>query len=454
MHHRLLIAMRTPWGLTFTGMRSLGWAPLLAAAVLLATGCRKEEDTEAPVITILTPGAGHVLTVPDTLVVTAEVSDNERIGSVQFSVTDANGFPATGSVTIDPSGNSTTLVVKLPITSEQVLSGPHTVQVVASDGDNRGTATRAITVNGLPRRTRAIYLVGSPGSSPIQIYRIDSTGQLGTSPVTTLSHDIGPSAISSRSARLFVGAGVTGQLTALFPDDGTVSAQISVQNTLPIPYHTAIHTGPTGLVFTASNEGDLRRYGSDLTGTGYATQALSAHRIVGILEMQEAVITTQSRYTSPGGYSLVRYSPVAAVQQNAWLLDKTPIEVFDRNSDHVLLFGNRSGQGVVEDRNIVDGGYWEPRTFPDPILAVARIDPNIYIVSTIGSLQRFNYANASALTIATGLSAEAMAYDEVNGVLIISEGGQVSFLDPLSGATLSTWSVPMAVTEILPLYNR
>jgi hypothetical protein len=120
----------------------------------------------------------------------------------------------------------------------------------------------------------------------------------------------------------------------------------------------------------------------------------------------------------------------------------------------VLVFGNRNGQGVIEDRNIVDGGSWEPRTFPDPILAVASIDANTYIVSVQGSLQRFNYSNASALTIATGLSAEVMAYDEVNGTLLVSESGQLKVMDPGTGAVLSTYTLPSAVVEILPLYNR
>ncbi len=438
----------------FAAMRCEHRLLLLAAVLLALAGCRKDGDADGPEVTITAPGTAFTAVMPDSVRVEATVSDNERVEQVTFSIVDANGIPVAGPLTLEPTTNPVTLSVDLPLTSDLVEGGEHRVKVVASDGANRGQAERVIDVVAIPRRTRAVLLVTSPGFSPVRIYRIDSTGQLGATPVVTLAQDIAPSALSTKYGRLYVGAGVTGQLTALIPDDGGVSAQVGVQNALPSPYHTALHVGASGRLFAASNEGALRRYGKDLEGTGYAATALNEHRIIGILETGNAVLTTQSRYVSPVGHSLARYSPTAGVQQNAWVLDKAPVAFFERDEDHMLLFGNRNGGGVVEDRNVVDGGYWEPRTFADPVLAVARIDANTYIVSTGGTLQRFTYTNAGALTIASGIAAEVMAYDEVNGVLIAAEGGQVSFLDPGSGATLASYTVPAAVVNILPQYNR
>ncbi|MBL8002689.1 MAG: hypothetical protein JNL05_12085 [Flavobacteriales bacterium] len=435
-------------------MRCEHRAPLLALLALLAVGCKKDGDAEPPRITISAPASGEVVTVPDTLVVEATVTDNTRIEQVTFSVLDGQGMPVTPSFTVEPGGTSANLVVELPITSDLVLSGTHEVKVVASDGEGRGTASRLIEVNGRPRRTRAIHIVGSTGFSPVQVYRIDSTGQLSPGPLVTLNHDIAPAAISSKARRLYVGGGITGPLTALFPDDGSITAEVPSQNILPIPFHTALAVGGSGMLFAASNDGALRRYGTDLNGTGYSAQALSEHRISGILELDNAVVTTQSRYVGPVGHRVVRYSSTAGVEQGAWPLDQTPVALHPRDQDHVLLFGNRNGQGVIEDRDIVDGGAWEPRTFTSPILAVARIDANTYLVSLAGSLQRFNYANATALTLATGTAYEVLAFDEVNGVLIGAESGQVSFIDPATGNVTGGLTAPIAVTALLPLYSR
>jgi len=435
-------------------MRCEHRAPFLGLLMLLAVGCRKDGDTEPPRITFTAPVPNQVVTVPDTVVVQVTVTDNARIEQVTVSLLDAQGMPVTASVTVEPGGTSATVLVELPLTSDLVVSGTHEVKVVASDGEGRGTASRFIEVNGRPRRTRAIHVVGANGSGPVQVYRIDSTGQLTPSPVATLAHDIAPSAISSKARRLYVGGGVTGPLTALFPDDGTITAEVASQNTLPIPFHTALHAGVSGRLFAATNDGVLRRYGTDLNGTGYSAQALNEHRVTGILEMDNAVVTTQSRYVSPGGHRVVRYSATAGVEQGAWPLDLVPVALHARDQDHVLVFGNRNGQGVIEDRNIVDGGAWEPRTFTEPLLAVARIDANTYVVSLAGSLQRFIYTNATALTLASGTAYAVLAYDEENGVLISAEGGQVSFIDPASGAVTGGHAVPIAVTALLPLYSR
>lgn len=428
---------------------------LIAAGLLLAgTACRKDGDDSPPSVSITAPGTAYVLVMPDTLTVVASVSDDERIERVTVSLVDANGQPVASPVTVEPSSNPATVSVDLLVTSDLVESGGHLLKVVASDGTGRGEDEQLLEVVAVPRRTRATYLVTTPGFSPVQVLRIDSTGQLGASPVATLAQDIAPSAVSHRGHRLYIGAGVGGQLTALRPDNGAITAQASVQNTLPIPFHTALHVGLNGRLFAATNEGELRRYGTDLQGSGYLAQALPSHRIVGIVETDQAVLTTQSRYISPVGHSLARYSPTSGVQQDAWVLDKVPVAFFPRNADHVLLFGNRNGQGVVEDRNIDGGGYWEPRIFPDPVLAVAMIDANTYIVSTGGTLQRFTYNNAGALTIASGIMAEVLAYDEVNGVLLAGEGGGVKAIDPGSGTVLATYVAGGAVVNILPLYSR
>lgn len=439
---------------TFEGMRCEHRALIVAGLLLAGPACRKDGDDSPPSVSITAPGTSYVLVMPDTLTVVASVSDDERIERVTVSLVDANGQPVGGPVTVEPSSNPATVSVDLPVTSDLVESGEHLLKVVASDGTGRGQDEQVLEVVAIPRRTRAVHLIATPGFSPVQVLRIDSTGQLEASPMATLAQDIAPSAVSSKGRRLYIGAGVGGQLTALFPDNGSITAQASVQNTLPIPFHTALHVGPTGRLFAATNEGELRRYGTDLQGSGYVAQALPSHRIVGIVETGQAVLTTQSRYISPAGHSLARYSTTSGVQQDAWVLDKAPVAFFARDPDHVLLFGNRNGQGVVEDRNIDGGGYWEPRIFPDPVLAVAMIDANNYIVSTGGTLQRFTYNNAGALTIATGIMAEVLAYDEVNGVLLAAEGGVVKAIDPGNGTVLATYAAGAAVVNILPLYSR
>jgi len=435
----------------FAWMRCQQALMLLVVPVLFWTACRKDEDGEPPTVSITAPGAALTVVMPDTLRVVAEISDNERIESVTFSVLDAQGFPITAPFTVEPSSNPVTLTVDLPLTSDLVLSGEHEVKVVASDGTGRGTSSRLIDVVAIPRRLRAIYLLSQPVASEVAVHRIDSTGQLQA--VSTIAQDLSTAAVSSRGQRLFLGGGFTGPLRAVLPDLGTTLAQVPGQNTLQAPYFTALHVGLTGLLFTATNDGQLRRYNKDLNGTGYLAGALANYRITAVLELENTVITAQAAIAS-ADQRLVQYSPIGGAQTDIRVLDKVPVALLPRDADHILLFGNRNGEGVVEDRDITDGGYWEPRTFPAPIDAVVRLDANTYIVATGGDLVRFTYNNAGAITIATGVQVQELAYNQVSGELIVASGNTALIMDPMNGSLIDTYTLPQAVEHVLPLFNR
>lgn len=417
---------------------------------LLCGSCGKDKDDQAPTVQFLSPVSGVNVVIPDTLTISVEVSDNEYLTNVTFSVVNAQGFPVASSISVEPGSNPATITVHVLLISDLILSGDHEVKVVASDGANRTTRSRSITVSGLPRRMRGIYLLTQPSSSHVLVQRIDSTGTLGT--LNTLDQDLGCSAVSAHGQSIFVGGGTVGPLTALHPD-GSVQAQLAGSNTLSIPFFTALHAGPNGSVFVATNDGQLRRLNKDLGGTGYQTQAIAGHRILQILQRTDHVLTAQSAIAS-AEERLVSYSPIGGVLTDVWMLDKVPVVLFERDADHVLLFGNRNGQGVVEERNTSDGGYWEPRTFPDPISDVAQVSSNLYIVATGGELVRFTYNNAGTVTIASGNTFEHLAYNEVSGELIATDGPQVFILDPGSGSVLNTYVLPGDPQRPLVLYNR
>jgi hypothetical protein len=435
----------------FAAMRCQHCLQLVVIPALLWSGCRKDADGTPPSVRITSPGAAFTVVMPDTVTVVAEISDDQDIESVTFSIENEQGFPVTEAITIEPSSNAVTLTVSMPLTSDAVLSGPHEVKVVAIDGVGRGTASRMIDVVAIPRRVRGLYVLTRPGSDQVALHRIDSLGVLGL--VNTIDQDLHVSGIGSKGQRLYLGGSTTGPLRSLFPDNGQTLAQVANLNTLLAPYFTALQVTPEGTVFAATNDGQLHRFGKDLNGTGYQADALVNYRIDKVLELENAVLTAQSSVAS-ADLRLVQYSPIGGAQTDVRVLDKVPVELFIRDADHVLLFGNRNGEGVVEDRNVTDGGYWEPRVFPEPLRSVVRIDENVYILGVGTEIIRFTYSNAGAIPIASGISADHLAYNEVTGELVVADGQTVIIMDAGNGTTIDSYTLPQGVVGLLPLYNR
>lgn len=85
---------------------------------------------------------------------------------------------------------------------------------------------------------------------------------------------------------------------------------------------------------------------------------------------------------------------------------------------------------------------------------MAQVSSNIYILATGSELIRFTYNNAGALTIASGNTFEHLAYNEVSGELIATDGTEVFVLDPASGTVLNTYTLPGEPQRPLVLYNR
>ena len=104
---------------------------LAALVAVVAVSCKKEEEERAPMVTIVAPGNGFDLSVPATLNVVADVSGEQDIDEVSFTITDANGVPIMEPFSVVPASNPARLEVGIQITSDLIADvfgakGAHT----------------------------------------------------------------------------------------------------------------------------------------------------------------------------------------------------------------------------------------------------------------------------------------------------------------------------------------
>ena len=156
-----------------------------------------------------------------------------------------------------------------------------------------------------------------------------------------------------------------------------------------------------------------------------------------------------------GGRMLATHSYSAGTLLQQFTLDINVLVMHQRNSTHALVFGNRNGDGVVQDRQVELGGNFEVRTFPGaPLHAVAQVNATTYVLAHGDRISRWTYPTDDLSTLMTGLEADALAYDPASGVLFIGFGNTVEARDPLTGALVYSRSLPHPVGSILPLRNR
>ena len=424
---------------------------LLCGSLLLGA-CKKDTDTSGPHIEILAPSAGFVLQLPGQLAVSVRIHDDHIVESATISLLNGNGIPVAPSATATPGSSMAVIDRTLTVTSELLLSGEYTLVVRASDGTNESQAFQPIQLIEVPLRLRAAFVITIPTPSTVRIQRIDSTGSI--SDWAMLSQDFSNAAISSRDRRLLVAGGVSGPITALDAVTSSNAWQLPNTNGLGVPYFTAMAIGADDIAYSATND-DYIRGRRPMDGSQiFTAQTLTGFR-ASLLHAHHNVLFTVQRETGSSLVTMQTYSLSSGVLLDGDLLDLEVVAMASRDADHVLVFGNRSGDGVIQDRHVTSGSVWEPIDFPGtPIQAMAPMTGDQYALGFADGLRRYDFSTNSATPFGPAADASFVQYDPVSGHCWVAGDGQVQVVDPGSGMVLSTYPVADPIQELLLLFNR
>lgn len=421
----------------------------LSAAFLL-TACRKDKDDTPPTVVILEPVAGTTIAIPDTVTIRVQVSDEQVIRSLTVELTDAANATVANAGTLTLNGTGGTYTFSLPLTDERLSGGTYTIEARASDGRNDGRGFREVNILPAPLRLRAVFLAPPFSTSGATITRIDSLGQPAT--FATVA-DFNGIAVDSYTQQLFVAGSQYAPFQA-FPTSSSASAwQVPPPaNDLPEQF-TAVTVDPKDRrVYFATRDGFIRGF----TGQGaqqFTAQCLPGHRCEAIVVMETEVATWQRAIV--GGASRVVTYTVAGTVYEQQPVEYDRVALFHRSGSSLIHFANTNGSGLIEDINISAGGSPDIRSFPgEMIRCVVRLDADTFVIALDDRIIRFDHTLQGITPIATGISANAMAYEPATGALYIAEGSTLLTIDQNSGSIVGSIATGSTIGHILTLLNR
>lgn len=424
----------------------------LLACLLVANSCRKPGDEDAPKVRIILPAENITLQVPDTLLVQVDVEDEHTVERITISLNDVNGVPVAPSVSFPVNSSSTTVARGLPLTNERLITGNYTLTISASDGSNMGRAFRSVNVQAAPLRLRAIYVTPPIGESPsAPIWRIDSTGAIAQYLSLT---EFGGAAIDPD--RLYIAGTTIEPLRGIPQTSGSSSISIPNQSaagsTVPFFLGPTVDTGNDGF-YVGSDDGFIRGYGRSgsqfFTGQSPADQISQRTAVVG------SVLASVTEHRVLGSWQLVAHAVPGGSALAQFPLDLEPLALYATSAQQVLLFGERGTVGVVQKRNVLQGGSVDLYLFNDgPVQAVAQLNSATYIIALPDRLVRYSTGSNTITLVAQGISAQSLAYDAASGILYAGVGNTLLGVDIMTGATNTLQSFPHPVGVILPLLNR
>ncbi|MBX2980466.1 MAG: hypothetical protein KF905_14330 [Flavobacteriales bacterium] len=430
----------------------IGLSTLLAAALLLLLpGCRKETDTEAPTIRFIAPGEAFVLSIPDSLTVSVEVSDEQGVKSVWIGLTDVNGVPIAPARSITLDTRSTTVTRTIAVTDERILSGTYTITVRASDGVNERRAFRSVQVLEAPLRLRAVYLTPSAASAPSTLYRVDSTGSI--APWHTQS-DISGAVAHGKQQYVVVAGGATAPLQGLPTSSQGSPWQVPNFSALGEVYFLGLCRDQSDdRIYFGTSDGQIKGFTAQGAQT-FSANALPGYRSRRLLVLGDRLLSAEYSVNT----SERRLVPRAYGSGDAFALFTLDLDVLgmDRLTDQrALLIGTRDGLGVVAEFFLASGSVNDQRTFSEgPVLAAVRINADTWALSLPGRVVRYTRSSNSIAQLSTGTQYTSLAFDQANGVLYGAAGNVITLFSPSTGNVSGTIVAPEDIGGIHPLLNR
>lgn len=420
------------------------------SAILLLASCKKDKDDTPPTVVIIEPAAGTTISIPDTLNIRVQVSDEHVVRSLTVELSNAANTIVASAGTRDLNNSAGTYTFSLPLTNERLPSGTYTIVARASDGTNDGRGFLRLNVLEAPLRLRAIFLAPPFSTNTTTITHIDSLGQLSTFATV---QDFNGIAVDSYSQHLFV----AGSQYAPFHAFPTALAANGWQ--VPSPTNdqpeqfTAVTVDPLDRrLYFATRYGFIRGF----TGEGaqqFTAQCLPDHRCETIVVLETEVATWQRAIV--GSASRIVTYTVAGTIYEQLPVEHDRVALFHRSGTSLIHFANANGSGLIEHINITDGGTPDIHTFNgEMIRAVVRLDTHRYIIALTDRLIRWDHQAQQATPLTTGITTDAMAYEAATGALYIAEGSTLITLDPNSGAIVNSLPTGSAIGHILPLLNR
>lgn len=414
-------------------------------------GCRKEIDTTPPVISISLPSQNQSFQEGEGVVIKGTVSDETALVNISIKLLNEQGQPVHKTLSIPVSSKEQNINTSYFLDNVHLESGTYQLCLFASDGKNDSYTCVSIYIVAVPRILDKIMVATVSSAAQTRISTIDSSGII--VPFTNFPGDHLGLSVNSYFQELFHCGNATGNFSGMNIKDKKMVVDIPCVPSSSVPYFTGFYVKNNQYYVSNYNE-QIRGY--DHTGNIIynATALLGYLAKHACLNDQHLIVEEQNKINKE--QKLVCYYPTGVVQQNCSLTQEV-VAFCEMDDAHVMVFGNKGGQGMIQEYDRNANNLWDPYPYTltyGTITSVLQLDGNSYLLAcSNGSIYKYVYSSSSVTSYLTGYTAIQMMLDDLNNKLYVIEKNKINTFD-LNGKLLKTINSPEEILEIGLLYNR
>ena len=424
--------------------------------IFILVGCKKDKkDSIPPVISATSPSNGQSYHMFDTITVSANVSDNIRLASINVVLTDGNHTPVQGVVSISITSVDMVFSIRYVLSEFRLQTGSYLMQITADDGYNSISSFQQIYIVESPTMWLG-YCVNTK-LNPQNIVGYDSTKtQNLTIPITSTYNGM---KYGGYNQQLYIN-GSGSQPFMAYDMKNNIPAYYETATTNQLNYTCLATDGYKPYV--GFKNGDIYSY----TNTGIPS---TSYRYAGAYPSYPYYFTTTStnnvavyKSTTLNNDAFVNFSAFGAAYNSVILFGNTPVKnviaVFEKSVDSLYVFGNDSAnKGVIDIYQFSTNRFSAaPIRLSDKITSAVKINNQYVVYSTTTAI--YGCGNFSTPTSLQPTAAQKLIYQSKLNTLMAANGTIINAYtvgtNSLSAIPKMTLTLSDSVTDFEVITNK
>lgn len=393
-------------------------------------GCRKV-DSEFPQISISEPFENQIFSVLDTIKVTASVSDNENIESVNVYLCDQNfATVLPPQQIIACASNSFTFTTYFEIVDAYLPSGIYTICIKVDDGYNLKYKYQNIQIGGLNPSLLEVLFLGKNGSNT-ELFACDSVQCMKKFTFTTEFTTVG---FKPKNDQLILFS--PNELLSLQYGTGETLWQVSDLTVPPLPPFVFAKVFDKYVALgKSSSQIDFYNYSGHLVRS---IQTLNGYYPTDIKESQGVFLVIEKSFSGAKNRISLYYTSTGVLKQS------TEID-FQINDCAPLIAGNwivcgeKNGQAVLQTYLASSNSLIIPFTINSEVLKeIILIDYFNFLIRSNNTVYWLRYQESSLYPLISNFACVDFEYSHLNARLFL-----------ISTSELRSYAFPSAVPSII-----
>lgn len=411
------------------------------------TACSEDKDEIPPNITILLPTENRSFGVRDTVIIVADIDDNEKIKEVVVRfVSEETGNVVLPSRVFNPTGKTYRLDLTYEISDSLLKSGRYYFEVQASDGENEFSAFRFVRLNGLPQQKINTLVFCSDGSSTF-VYKGDK--QFNFTQRNVFGFDFLTAVFNSDDQHLWIFPKGNNDLQVQDLNDFTQSRVLSYPSSASQTF-SSVKRDEREIYFTLT-DGEVAGLGN-LFGRIY-TYLSPGSRVTEALAVGEKNILLEERDVTGGSREIKVLFRSSGALDGSISFTNDIVDFVILNEKEAFVFYNDAQGGRIAEFDIDGANYRNLSLTMDSITSVLATNSNEILIATTIDVQQFRISDFNVFSYDNTAGA-IMAYDPLNNQLYLADDKTLRLYDYRNKSLLASNNFSFPVKGITIRYNR